>query len=516
MKTKIKNQKELLRKIKSIERGIQGSIDDLVFMQYIIDVLFYRTLSENFTEYVNTRQRDIGNIDFNYANLTDDNAEQMRYELSKDKGIFILPSELFENIRINANKIPNLNDTLTNIFINIEKSAQRTKHEQTIKGLFTTIDISKLLSNTPIDAVNDVLIQILDFVDSLPLYDYSNSEIDNFGDIYEILLTIYQPNAKKRNGQYYTPQIISELIARIALMGKTNVKKVYDPTCGSGSLLLKVVDILGKDNIQYGIFGQDNDIVAYNMCRLNMFLHDIDTYKLHIALGDTLTDPQFKDELPFDVIVSNPPYSIKWKGKSDPNLIKDPRFSKAGVLAPKDKADFAFIMHMLSWLSDDGRAAIICFPGVLYRGGVERKLRKYLIDNNYIDCIIQLPENLFVGTDVSTCIMVLSKSKLDTNILFVNTTRIADNRSFSQEHTEIVLNAIKDRKEIEYFTKVVSNEEIAKHDYNLSVSIYVPREEIIIPIDINAINNEVKQIVERDNILREEIDKFISEYEVDV
>jgi type I restriction enzyme M protein len=330
---------------------------------------------------------------------------------------------------------------------------------------------------------------------------------------------MYASNAGKSGGEYFTPQEVSELLTRIALVGKTEVNKVYDPACGSGSLLLQSAKILGKDKVRQGFFGQEINITTYNLCRINMFLHDVDYDKFDIAHADTLTDPAHWDDEPFEVIVSNPPYSIKWDGDANPLLINDPRFSPAGVLAPKSRADLAFIMHSLAWLSTNGTAAIVCFPGVLYRGGAEAKIRKYLIDNNYIDAIIQLSDNLFFGTSIATCIMVLRKSKSENSTLFIDASKeaikVTNNNKLTDENIETILDIYKDKEEIQYVSKLVPNDEIAKEDYNLSVSTYVEIEDTREKIDIKLLNKEIEEIVTRQDELRKAIDEIVAEIEVE-
>ena len=506
---------ELHRTIWNIANDLRGSVDGWDFKQYVLGMLFYRYISENIAAYINAGEWEAGNTDFDYAKLSDEEAEVAREDMVKTKGFFILPSELFENVRARAKDDENLNETLQRVFRNIEASAQGTPSEANLKGLFDDLDLnSNKLGNT-VTKRNEKLVKILDAIAEMKLGDYKDNSIDAFGDAYEFLMGMYASNAGKSGGEYFTPQEVSELLTRLALVGKTEVNKVYDPACGSGSLLLKSAKILGKENVRLGFFGQEINITTYNLCRINMFLHDIDYDKFDIALGDTLTDPQHWDEEPFEVIVSNPPYSIKWKGDSDPILINDPRFSPAGVLAPKSKADLAFIMHSLAWLATNGTAAIVCFPGVMYRGGAEQKIRQYLIDNNYIDCIIQLPDNLFYGTSIATCIMVLKKSKNDNSTLFIDASKefvkVTNNNKLTQENIDNILKAYIERKDIPHFSRLVPNSEIAEQDYNLSVSTYVEQEDTREKIDIVALNAEIEQIVERQQKLREEIDKIIAE-----
>lgn len=358
---------------------------------------------------------------------------------------------------------------------------------------------------------------MLDGIGAMKLGEYKENTIDAFGDAYEYLMSMYASNAGKSGGEFFTPQEVSELLTRLAVVGKTEVNKVYDPACGSGSLLLKAAKILGKENVRQGFFGQEINLTTYNLCRINMFLHDIDFDKFNIAHEDTLISPQHWDEEPFEVIVSNPPYSIKWEGDDNPVLINDPRFSPAGVLAPKSKADLAFIMHSLAWLATNGTAAIVCFPGIMYRGGAEKKIRQYLIDNNFIDCIIQLPGNLFFGTSIATCIMVLKKSKAENKTLFIDASKefvkVTNNNKLTEDNIAKIVASFVEREDKDYFCSLVPNDEIAEQDYNLSVSTYVEQEDTREVINITELNAEIKRIVAREQVLRDEIDKIIAEIE---
>ena len=386
-----------------------------------------------------------------------------------------------------------------------------------MKGLFDDIDVNSNKLGATVTKRNETLVKILTAIGDLKFGDITENEIDAFGDAYEFLMTMYAGNAGKSGGEFFTPQEVSELLAKITLVGKTEVNKVYDPACGSGSLLLKFAKVLGKENVRQGFYGQEVNITTYNLCRINMFLHDINYEKFNIALGDTLIDPKHWDDEPFDCIVSNPPYSIKWEGDSNPLLINDPRFAPAGVLAPKSKADLAFTMHMLHWLSTNGTAAIVEFPGVLYRGGAEQKIRKYLVDNNFVDTVIQLPANLFFGVTIATCIIVLKKSKKDNSILFIDASNEfvheGNKNKLSDENIARILNAYIERKDEEHFTKLVQNGVISENEYNISVSSYVEAESTGEEVDIVALNEQIAQIVKRENELRSEIDRIISELE---
>ena len=508
---------ELHRTIWNIANDLRGSVDGWDFKQYVLGILFYRYISENLASYINTGEREAGEASFNYARLSDAEAEQAREDIVATKGFFILPSELFENVRRKAPNDANLNETLERVFKHIESSAQGSGSEDDFKGLFDDIDVNSNKLGSTVAKRNEKLVKLLNGVGEMKLGDYKDNTIDAFGDAYEFLMGMYASNAGKSGGEYYTPQEVSELLTRITLVGKTEVNKVYDPACGSGSLLLNFAKILGKENVRQGFFGQEINITTYNLCRINMFLHDIDFDKFDIAHGDTLIEPLHWDDEPFEAIVSNPPYALKWDGDSNPLLINDPRFSPAGVLAPKSKADMAFILHSLSWLATNGTAAIVCFPGIMYRGGAEQKIRKYLIDNNYVDCIIQLPDNLFFGTSIATCIMVLKKSKSQNSTLFIDASKecikVTNSNKLTPENIHRIVSAFVSRNDNNHFARLVSNDEIATQDYNLSVTSYVAQEDTREVVDIQKLNAEIEEIVARENVLREEISAIIAEIE---
>lgn len=510
---------ELHRAIWSIADDLRGSIDGWDFKSYVLGIMFYRYISENLTNYINADERAAGDLEFDYALLSDEDAEQAREDMVKTKGFFILPSELFCNVRSRAKEDENLNMTLERAFNHIEDSAKGSESEDDFSGLFDDIDINSNKLGATVAKRNEKLVKLLDGVGEMKLGNYQDNTIDAFGDAYEYLMSMYASNAGKSGGEFFTPQEVSELLTRLAVVGKTEVNKVYDPACGSGSLLLKAAKILGKDHVRQGFFGQEINLTTYNLCRINMFLHDIDYDKFDIAHEDTLLSPQHWDDEPFEVIVSNPPYSIKWEGDDNPVLINDPRFSPAGVLAPKSKADMAFIMHSLAWLATNGTAAIVCFPGIMYRGGAEKKIRQYLVDNNFIDTIIQLPGNLFYGTSIATCIMVLKKSKSENKTLFIDASnefiKITNNNKLTEENLQKIVDAFVNREDIEYFSRLVRNAEISEEDYNLSVSTYVEQEDTREVIDIKVLNKEIAEIVAREQVLREQIDKIIAEIEVE-
>ncbi len=508
---------ELHRAIWAIADELRGSVDGWDFKSYVLGMMFYRYISENLANYINEGEVEAGNTGFDYAKLTDEEAEQAREDLVKTKGFFILPSELFCNVRKRAASDENLNMTLEAVFKHIEESAKGNESEDNFAGLFDDIDVNSNKLGATVAKRNANLVKLIEGVANMGLGNYKDNSIDAFGDAYEYLMSMYASNAGKSGGEFFTPQEVSELLTRMAVAEKTEVNKVYDPACGSGSLLLKAAKILGKENVRQGFYGQEINLTTYNLCRINMFLHDIDFDKFDIAHEDTLLSPQHWDDEPFEVIVSNPPYSIKWEGDDNPVLINDPRFSLAGVLAPKSKADLAFIMHSLAWLATNGTAAIVCFPGIMYRGGAEKKIRQYLIDNNFIDCIIQLPSNLFFGTSIATCIMVLKRSKSDNKTLFIDASaefvKVTNNNRLTEENIAHIVDEFVSRADVKHFSRCVPYEEIVEQDYNLSVSSYVEAEETREKIDIVKLNAEIEEIVAHEQVLRDEIAKIIVEIE---
>ncbi|WBB57578.1 type I restriction-modification system subunit M [Verrucosispora sp. WMMD573] len=515
--TKEAQRAELHKTIWRIANDLRGSVDGWDFKSYVLGILFYRFISENLTAYINEGERSAGHADFDYTKLTDKQAEFGRKETVAEKGFYILPSELFVNVRKRAASDPNLNETLEKVFGNIEGSAVGTESEDDLKGLFDDLDVNSGKLGNTVARRNEKLVKLLNAVGDLKLGDFNNHAIDAFGDAYEYLMTMYASSAGKSGGEFFTPQEVSELLARITVVGKKSVNKVYDPACGSGSLLLKFAKVLGKEKVRQGFFGQEINLTTYNLARINMFLHDINYEQFNIAHGDTLLDPAHWDAEPFEAIVSNPPYSTKWPGDSNPLLINDPRFSPAGVLAPKSKADLAFTMHMLSWLAVNGTAAIVEFPGVLYRGGAEQKIRKYLIDSNYVDTVIQLPSDLFFGVTIATCIIVLKKSKKDNSVLFINASaefkRVGNKNKLLPDHQKSILDAFVARTDVDHFARLVPSAEVVGNGYNLSVSSYVEEEDTREAVDIAKLNTEISQIVARQAELRKQIDDIVADLE---
>lgn len=506
---------ELQSQIWKIANEVRGSVDGWDFKQYVLGTLFYRFISENFSNYI-----EGGDESVNYAELDDKIiTKEIIDDAIKTKGYFIYPSQLFSNIAKNANTNESLNTDLKAIFDAIENSASGYPSEKDIKGLFANFDTtSNRLGNTVKDK-NARLAAVIKGIEGLDFGNFEDNQIDLFGDAYEYLISNYAANAGKSGGEFFTPQSVSKLIAKLATHGLTTINKIYDPAAGSGSLLLQAKKQFDNHVIQEGFFGQEINHTTYNLARMNMFLHNVNYDKFNIALGNTLTAPQFGDEKPFDAIVSNPPYSINWIGSDDPTLINDDRFAPAGVLAPKSKADFAFVLHCLSYLSGRGRAAIVCFPGIFYRGGAEQKIRKYLVDNNFVETVISLAPNLFYGTSIAVNILVLSKHKTDTKIQFIDASgeefykKETNNNVLSQEHIDAIMQLFDSKEEKEYVSQNVDNEKIAEGNYDLSVSSYVEKKDTREVIDIDVLNAEIKKTVKNIDRLRSEIDAIIAEIE---
>ena len=508
-------REELQAAIWKIANEVRGAVDGWDFKQFVLGTLFYRFISENFVLFM-----EDGDESIDYTHWPDEQlSQEIIHSVTKDKGYFIYPSQLFSNIAKNANTNPNLNTDLAAIFTAIEGSANGYDSEHDIKGLFADFDTtSNRLGNT-VEEKNRRLAAVIKGVESLDFGNFEDNEIDLFGDAYEFLISNYAANAGKSGGEFFTPQNVSNLIARLATYGKTTVNKIYDPACGSGSLLLQAKKLFGEYFSEEGFFGQEINHTTYNLARMNMFLHNINYVKFDIALGDTLLHPQYGDQKPFDAIVSNPPYSVNWVGSDDPTLINDDRFAPAGVLAPKSKADFAFVLHSLNYLSARGRAAIICFPGIFYRGGAEQKIRKYLVDNNFVESVISLPPNLFYGTSIAVNILVLSKHKTEPKTQFIDASgedffkKETNNNVLLPEHIDRILDIFGNKEEVQYVATSVDNAQIAENDYNLSVSSYVEAEDKREVIDINKLNTEVAETVKRIDTLRADIDEIIKELE---
>ena len=496
-----------------------GKVSPVQFMDYTLGALFYRFISENIADYCNHLMTEAGVPDADYVHMSDAMAENARSQIVKAKGFFILPSQLFQRVANGAKSNDELNTTLANNFKAIEESAIGTASEDDVRGLFQNFNTNDAGLGTTVGERNELLTTLLESVRDLPFTKYMDSGLDVFGICYEHLIKMYALNSGTKGGEFYTPAEVSYLLAKIAAAGRKTVNKVYDPACGSGSLLLNFNLVLGARNVREGFFGQEINLKTYNLCRMNMFLHNVNYDHFDIQLGDTLLAPRHELDEPFDAIVSNPPYSVPWPGDSDITLINDPRYSPAGVLAPKSKADFAFTMHMLSWLSTEGTAAIVEFPGILYRGGAEQKIRRYLVQNNFIDTIIQLPSNLFFGASIATCIIVLKKNKADNRVCFIDASQEfiheGNKNKLSPQNQEHIYQAHMTKAEEAHFCHVVTTADIEAEDFNLSVSTYVEQEDTREAVDIAELNRRITEIVARQSELRTQLDAIIKELEED-
>lgn len=513
--TSITQRAELQAKIWKIANEVRGAVDGWDFKQFVLGALFYRFISENFTNYI-----EAGDDSINYAGMPDSViTPEIKDDAIKTKGYFIYPSQLFVNVAKNANTNANLNTDLKAIFDAIESSANGYPSEQDIKGLFADFDTTSTRLGNTVENKNTRLASVLKGVEDLNFGKFEENHIDLFGDAYEFLISNYAANAGKSGGEFFTPQHVSKLIAQLAMHKQTSVNKIYDPAAGSGSLLLQAQKHFDHHIIEDGFFGQEINHTTYNLARMNMFLHNINYDKFHIALGDTLLDPHFGDDKPFDAIVSNPPYSVNWIGSDDPTLINDDRFAPAGVLAPKSKADFAFVLHALSYLSAKGRAAIVCFPGIFYRGGAEQKIRKYLVDNNFVETVISLAPNLFFGTSIAVNILVLSKHKTDTKTQFIDASgedffkKVTNNNMLEDAHIEKIMEIFDRKADVAHVAVSIDNQLIGENDYNLSVSSYVEAKDNREKVDIKELNAEISKTVEKIDRLRIDIDKIIAEIE---
>ncbi|MGN0931381.1 MAG: type I restriction-modification system subunit M [Thermoguttaceae bacterium] len=554
---------ELFSSIWSVADDLRGSVDGWDFKAYVICTMFYRFLSEKLENEIDRTEHEAGDTDFRYRDLKDDKfTPEIIAGLTSQFGYFIKPSELFCNVLEEAKgakqgiddaksgarkksseqgpslldaqeaqkavesapevqkakgRAEEVNTKLADVFRHIEDSAKGTESEENFRGLFSDFDVqSPKLGNSADERIKKI-VAVLEKVGEMKLNGADNT-IDLFGDAYEYLLKMYASNAGKSGGEFFTPQEVSELLARLTTQEQRNVNKIYDPACGSGSLLLKAYRAArAASDADVDVYGQEINLTTYNMCRINMILHGVSYDKCDIALGDTLIQPKHWDYEPFDVIVSNPPYSIKWEGDKNPTLINDPRFAPAGVLAPKGNADLAFVMHALSWLSNKGAAAIVCFPGVFYRGGSEQKIRRHIVEQNNVDAVIALPDNLFFGTSIATNILVLKKNKKDNRVLFVDATRefvkVTKNNKLTEENIAKIADVVKNRRDIEYFSRVVPFEEIEKNKFNLTPSTYVEKPDTREKIDIAALNAEIKRIVAREEELRRQIDLIVADLE---
>lgn len=529
--TREQERQELYKTIWQIANDLRGSVDGWDFKAYVLGMLAYRYLSESLAGELNRGEREAGAVDFDYARQDECLEGQDRLNFVQNRGYYIEPGLLFENVMQRGED--ELNIYLDKALRQIEASGEGTGAAKMFEGLFTDMDLNsnKLGSNT--EERNRRLKKLMQNIGGLRLGTYMNdrvgsigraggveSGVDIFGDAYEYLMTMYAANAGKSGGEYFTPPEVSELLARIVTEnGKKKAPRgewrCYDPTCGSGGLLLKFLKILEYRG-EVTLHGQEKNVTTYNLCRVNMLLHGMNWSKLYIRNGDTLInpDPDLDERKPFDAIVSNPPYSLKWVGEDDINLVQDARFQGPGRLAPKGKADLAFVMHSLRYLADDGIAAIVCFPGVLYRTGAEAKIREWLVEQGHVDAVIGLPGKLFFGTGITTAILVLKKGLSDGKTLFVDASKYfvpsTNSNKLSDENIQGIMKILLDRKDVDHVAKLADKNTIREQEYNLSVSMYVEKEDTSEKIDIDVLEADIEVTVKREAALRQDIDGIVA------
>lgn len=474
---------------------------------YVLGTLFYRFLSEDLAAFIDNEEHAAGVSDFNYATLDDITAEMARLTTISEKGYFLLPSQLYEAVQANAAKDENLNETLKAVFGAIEGSANGTASQHAYSGLFSGFDPNATALGETVPSRNKRLADLLTDIGEYSLVDAASD--------FDVLLRYYVTTAGKKGGDHFTPPTIAELVARIATTARPKARNVYDPALGSGSLLIKSRNLLANEPM---VLGQELVRTNYNMARMNLLLHGVEFGWFDLAGGvSTLTHPAHRDDEPFDIIVSNPKWSEKWIGKDDAVLISDDRFASAGVLAPKQYHDLAFTMHAASSLASDGVAVLVQFPGTLYRGNAEAKIRQYLVTNNLVDTVIQLPPDWGYGVTVPGVIVVLRKAKHDNAVLFVDASslfkRVGNKNELLDTHQQTVIDAFTARTDVEHFARLVPNEDIALADFNLSVSRYVQPADNRKATDIRTLNAEIVEIVRRQGELREGIDAVIRDLE---
>ncbi len=492
-------QKKLLeQQLWNIANTLRGKMDADEFRDYILGFIFYKYLSEKIDNYADELLAEDG---ISYSSI-DENSEDGKEYLEAIKedaieslGYFLKPSELFSAVakRGNSDKNNFILEDLTGILRSIEQSTMGHESEDDFEHLFEDLDLASTKLGKTVEARNTLISKVLAHLDNIN-FELKNHDRDVLGDAYEYLIAQFASGAGKKAGEFYTPQQVSKILAKIVTNKKIKLKSVYDPTCGSGSLLLRVAkEVQDVSNF----YGQELNRTTYNLARMNMIMHDVHYRKFDIKQEDTLENPQHIDDR-FEAIVANPPFSAQWS--ANPLHMSDDRFSQYGKLAPKSKADFAFVQHMVHHLDDNGTMAVVLPHGVLFRGSSEGHIREYLIkDKNYLDAVIGLPANIFYGTSIPTCILVFKKCREDSeNVLFIdasNEFEKAKNQNYlTDENIHKIIDTFKNRAEIEKYSHLAPLAEIKENDYNLNIPRYVDTFEEEEPIDLNAVSNELKAL----------------------
>lgn len=510
-------QKKILeQQLWNIANTLRGKMNADEFRDYILGFIFYKYLAEKMEIYANSiLQQD--NIRF--RDIKEDTPEGQEYieaikeEALETLGYFLKPSELFGEIAKRGNSDSNtfILEDLQKILTNIQLSTMGTQSEEDFDNLFEDMDLNSTKLGKSADARNEIIVKVLTHLDEID-FKLNDTELDVLGDAYEYLIGQFASGAGKKAGEFYTPQEVSKILAKIVTTGKNRLKSVYDPTCGSGSLLLRVAREVKDVN---NFYGQEMNRTTYNLARMNMILHGVHYRKFDIKQEDTLEKPQHLNDMPFEAIVANPPFSAKWS--ANPLFLSDDRFSQYGKLAPASKADFAFVQHMIYHLAENGTMAIVLPHGVLFRGAAELHIRKYLIEQkNYLDAVIGLPANIFYGTSIPTCILVFKKCKDDPeHILFIDASKefekVKNQNILREEHIDKIVETYRNRTSIEKFSHLATLEEVAENDYNLNIPRYVDTFEEEEPVDIQAVMQEIKSLEAKRTELDKEIEVYMRE-----
>ncbi|ASE61006.1 type I restriction-modification system subunit M [Chryseobacterium indologenes] len=507
-------QKKILeQQLWNIANTLRGKMNADEFRDYILGFIFYKYLAEKMEIYANSILEE---DQIQFRDIKEDTPKGLEYigaireEALETLGYFLKPSELFSEITKRGDNNFILED-LQKILTNIQLSTMGTQSEEDFEDLFSDMDLNSNNLGRTADARNTLIVKVLKHLDEID-FKLNDTELDVLGDAYEYLIGQFASGAGKKAGEFYTPQEVSKILAKIVTTGKNRLKSVYDPTCGSGSLLLRVAREVKDVN---NFYGQEMNRTTYNLARMNMILHGVHYRQFDIKQEDTLEHPQHLNDMPFEAIVANPPFSAKWS--ANPLFLNDDRFSQYGKLAPSSKADFAFVQHMIYHLAENGTMAIVLPHGVLFRGASELHIRKYLIEQkNYLDAVIGLPANIFYGTSIPTCILVFKKCKEDPdNILFIDASKefekVKNQNMLREEHIDKIVETYRNRTTIEKYSHLATLKEVEENDYNLNIPRYVDTFEAEEEIDIQSVMQEIKSLEAKRAQLDKEIDVYFKE-----
>ncbi|WP_185248933.1 type I restriction-modification system subunit M [Chryseobacterium bernardetii] len=507
-------QKKILeQQLWNIANTLRGKMNADEFRDYILGFIFYKYLAEKMEIYANSILEE---DQIQFRDIKEDTPKGLEYigaireEALETLGYFLKPSELFSEITKRGDNNFILED-LQKILTNIQLSTMGTQSEEDFEDLFSDMDLNSNNLGRTAEARNSLIVKVLKHLDEID-FKLNDTELDVLGDAYEYLIGQFASGAGKKAGEFYTPQEVSKILAKIVTTGKNRLKSVYDPTCGSGSLLLRVAREVKDVN---NFYGQEMNRTTYNLARMNMILHGVHYRQFDIKQEDTLEHPQHLNDMPFEAIVANPPFSAKWS--ANPLFLNDDRFSQYGKLAPSSKADFAFVQHMIYHLAENGTMAIVLPHGVLFRGASELHIRKYLIEQkNYLDAVIGLPANIFYGTSIPTCILVFKKCKEDPDhILFIDASKefekVKNQNMLREEHIDKIVETYRNRTTIEKYSHLATLKEVEENDYNLNIPRYVDTFEAEEEIDIQSVMQEIKSLEAKRAELDKEIDVYFKE-----